>query len=407
MFQRFAFGVAMLVVSTAGTLSFAKDTRVVISVERPKASAVEISRPPFNGKRPAVDVAILLDTSNSMDGLIGQAKNQLWTIVQQFAKAKKHGQTPVLRVALFEYGNTNLPASEGYIRQVEPLTDDLDKLSESLFALKTSGGDEYCGQVISEAVKRLDWSKEPNGYKAIFIAGNEPFTQGSIHYSESCKRAIERGVVVNTIHCGSSQEGIKGEWQHGAQLAEGEFLNIDQDRTEVHIDCPQDKVIIQLNAELNKTYLWCGAAEARGRYEANQVEQDKNAERASPNAQISRAAAKAGSGYYNRNRDLVDTLAEDKEALKKLKDEELPDSVKKLQPEEREAYVRKVASRRAEVQKQINDLATEREKYLAAERKRLAQDTGGSTFGDATVQAIRKQLAKSGFENVDAAGQSK
>ena len=65
----------------------------------------------------------------------------------------------MLRVALFEYGNIGLPASEGYIRQVVPLTDDLDNLSESLFGLTTNGGDEYCGQVIDRAVKSLDWSK--------------------------------------------------------------------------------------------------------------------------------------------------------------------------------------------------------------------------------------------------------
>ena len=130
--------------------------------------------PPFTGTRPAVDVAILLDTSNSMDGLISQAKSQLWTIVQQFADAKKNGQTPILRVALFEYGNSNLPATEGYIRQVVQLTDDLDALSAALFTLKTRGGDEYCGQVINEAITRLAWSSEPNSYKAIFIAGNEP-----------------------------------------------------------------------------------------------------------------------------------------------------------------------------------------------------------------------------------------
>src|SRR5262249_26981284 len=154
-----------------------------------------------------------------------QAKSQLWTIVQQFAKAKKHGQTPVLRVALFEYGNTRLPASEGYIRQVVPLTDDLDKISECLFGLTTSGGDEYCGQVIDEALKRLDWSKEAGGFKAIFIAGNEPFTQGPVSYRDACKRAIEHGVVVNTIHCGDSGTGVEGKWQDGAQLAEGEFFN--------------------------------------------------------------------------------------------------------------------------------------------------------------------------------------
>src|SRR5437667_9384336 len=60
----------------------AAQAQVVITVERPKPAA-EV-RVPFQGERPAVDLAILLDTSNSMDGLIHQAKSQLWTIVQQF-----------------------------------------------------------------------------------------------------------------------------------------------------------------------------------------------------------------------------------------------------------------------------------------------------------------------------------
>ena len=67
----------------------------------------------------SVDVAILLDTSNAMDGLINQAKSQLWTIVQQFARAQKNNDTPLLRVALFEYGNTNLPAREGYLSDLQ------------------------------------------------------------------------------------------------------------------------------------------------------------------------------------------------------------------------------------------------------------------------------------------------
>ena len=133
-----------------------------------------------------------------MDGLISQAKSQLWKIVQKFSACEKSGQTPSLRVAVFEYGNTNLPASEGYVRQVVQLTDDLDRVSEALFSLKTNGGDEYCGTVINEALKRLDWTKESSAYKAIFIAGNEPFTQGSVDYQDTCKKAIESGVVVNT-----------------------------------------------------------------------------------------------------------------------------------------------------------------------------------------------------------------
>src|SRR3954468_16688157 len=124
-------------------------------------------------KEPLVQLALLLDTSNSMDGLIEQTKGQLWKIVNQFINAKQGGKRPEVQVALYEYGKSTLSAHNGYIRQIQPLTTDLDKISEELFALKTNGGDEYCGWVIREAVNHLAWSKRPDDLKVIFIAGNE------------------------------------------------------------------------------------------------------------------------------------------------------------------------------------------------------------------------------------------
>ena len=333
-----------------------------------------------------------------MDGLISQAKNQLWTIVQQFADAKKNGQTPILRVALFEYGNSNLPATEGYIRQVVQLTDDLDALSAALFALRTRGGDEYCGQVIDEAVTRLAWSSEPNSYKAIFIAGNEPFTQGPVDYHSSCKRAIENGIVVNTIHCGSYHAGVTGQWQDGAKLAEGEYFNINQDRAVVHIDCPQDTIIIRLNAELNKTYLWYGKKEARRRYAENQLAQDANAAESSAGALVGRAIAKAGGAYRNVRRDLVDTLADDAKALDKIQEAELPGVLKKMQLSDRKAHVERLAETRQQLQQRIATLKQQRDTYLAKQRPVEADNPGEATLGDAVVMAIQKQLRKSGFE---------
>src|SRR4051794_39426398 len=149
------------------------------------AEAKEPARPP----RPAVQLAILLDTSNSMDGLIDQAKTQLWSVVNEFVRARKDGRPPAIQVALFEYGKTTLPPGEGHVRLILPLTDDLDRVSEELFALKTNGGDEYCGWVIREAVNRLDWSRSSDVYKAIFIAGNEAFTQGPVNFHASCRAA--------------------------------------------------------------------------------------------------------------------------------------------------------------------------------------------------------------------------
>jgi len=401
MMVRNIFGAAALLAVFFLTTAEAKKVVITVekTVEKPDPVPVEpATKPPFTGTRAAVDVAILLDTSNSMDGLISQTKSQLWTIVQQFAKAQKNGQTPVLRVALFEYGNTRLPAAEGYLRQVVPLTDDLDKLSEALFALSTNGGDEYCGQVIDEAITRLDWSKEPNGYKAIFIAGNEPFTQGTVDYQESCQRAIERGVIVNTIHCGNHKAGVDGNWRHGAQLAEGEFFNIDQDRAIVHIDCPQDKIIIELNAKLNKTYLWYGDKSKRADYARNQVAQDVNAESLSEGIAVSRAATKASGAYLNNFRCVADTFAIDPDILKKVKESELPEVLQKLPADKREAYVKDVIAKRKAIQAKIGKLAAEREAYAAKERKRLATETGKATLGDAVVSAIQKQLVESGFE---------
>ncbi|MCA9262954.1 MAG: VWA domain-containing protein [Planctomycetales bacterium] len=392
--------IALAMAILGGTRSGdADEVDVVITVaNKEKVVVTSTSKPPFTGTRPSADVAILLDTSNSMDGLIGQAKSQLWTIVQQFATAQKNGQTPVLRVALFEYGNTNLPASEGYIRQVVPLTDNLDELSEKLFGLRTRGGDEYCGQVIDEAIERLDWSQEPNAYRAIFIAGNEPFTQGSVDYREACRKAIEGGIVVNTIHCGAYQAGVDGKWADGAKLAEGEYFNIDQDKKQIHIECPQDKIIIQLNAELNKTYLWYGKAELRDSLATNQVRQDVNASEASPESLLSRSVAKAGAAYRNVNRDLVDTYAVDADILSKVADEELPAELQKLNDSERKARILETKTRRDEISAKIAKLNREREEYLQQARVKLATDGGEQTLGDVVVKAVRDQLTEAGFE---------
>ena len=91
--------------------------------------------PDANGA-PVVQIAILLDTSNSMDGLIDQARTQLWRIVNEFGRAKRDGRAPQLQVALYEYGKSTLPAEQGYLRMIAPFTTDLDQLSEELFALK-------------------------------------------------------------------------------------------------------------------------------------------------------------------------------------------------------------------------------------------------------------------------------
>ena len=189
-------------------------------------------------RKPSIQIALLLDTSYSMDGLIDQAKSQLWSVVNEFIRAKRDGRTPVLEVALYEYGNNGLPAQEGFVRLVVPLTDDLDTVSGKLFALKTNGGEEFCGQVIRDAVAQLTWSRSSDVYKAIFIAGNEPFSQGPVDYHTACRAAIEKGIIINTIFCGPTPAGEQTGWKDGAVLADGRYMSIDHNQKVAVIPAP-------------------------------------------------------------------------------------------------------------------------------------------------------------------------
>ena len=351
--------------------------------------------PPAIARVPKVQIALLLDTSNSMDGLINQAKAQLWKVVNELADARQEGQQPDVQVALYEYGKSSLPQSEGYIRQILPLTADLDRISEELFALTTNGGSEFCGQVISQAIEELAWSKDQDDLKVIVIAGNEEFSQGPVDWRKAVKGAIARGVMVDTIHCGPYEEGVRGHWRDGALLADGAYMHIDQDRAVVHIAAPQDQEIAQLGEELNQTYLPMGSAGSAS-YE-RQAAQDSNAKGASAGSMVQRALFKSKANYNNARWDLVDAVKSGKVEIKKISDDKLPEKMRKMSKAERKAYVEKKKTDRARVQKKIAELNEARKKYVAEKRKEQAAE-GEDSFDEAMIKAVRTQAQKKNFK---------
>jgi len=349
---------------------------------------------PVSTGKPEIQLAILLDTSNSMDGLINQARTQLWNIVNELSGTARHGQSPELQIALYEYGNDRLAVKDGYIRQVLPFTIDLDKVSEKLFGLTTMGGQEYCGQVIKVATDSLSWSPKSEVMKLIFIAGNEPFTQGHVDYHVSCKSAIAKGITVNTIHCGSEQEGISGGWQQGALLADGSYSFIDANQHEPVIPTPHDTTLQKLNTALNNTYIPYGRQGSVG--QRNQNLQDTNALHASVGTSSSRVAAKASAQYSNASWDLVDAVQNNTVKLAKVKLADLPLVMQKQTPRERRAYIEKQAAARTQLRQQIAHTNTARTAFLTqAMKKRGIAVT--STLQTAISSALRKQAQKQGF----------
>lgn len=342
-------------------------------------------------KKPLIQVAVLLDTSNSMDGLIDQARTQLWRVVNELAVAKKNGVTPDLRVALYEYGNDGLRAP--HIRRVLPLTADLDKVSEELFALKTNGGQEYCGAVIDEATKQLQWSSSNADLKLIFIAGNEEFTQGSVDFHQACRRAIAKGIVVNTIFCGDKNEGIRTNWKEGAELADGSYLAIDQNVRVAEIPAPQDKEIAALGAALNKTYIAYGAAGAASA--SRQSAQDANLA-SKPTANVQRQVAKASAAYVNSSWDVIDAVNHGQLDVGKVAVKDLPKEMQSMTVAERKAYVAKKQKEREELQAKIRKLDAERRKYVAEKMK--TTKPAANTLDRAVVTAVRDSGTKKGYK---------
>lgn len=341
-----------------------------------------------------IQVAILFDASNSMDGLLEQAKSRLWNIVNELGTLRYQGQVPSIEISLYKYGHSELSATSNYIQQLVPLSTDLDLISKQLFEIKTNGGDEYCGAVIGTALFELNWSTNLSDLKMIYIAGNEPFNQGGIDYKEVCKNAATRQIFVNTIYCGDHAQGIREFWFDGAQIGLGDYFNINSNKAVVHIETPYDLKINAYNDSLNRTYLEYGTLGKEKK--AEQVHQDVNAGILAPSTMTERSIAKSSANYMNYHWDLVDA---DKKGIDitKLKEDELPEELKGKTEEEKKAYIERKKLEREKYQAEINKMAKDRQTFIDEEMKKRATEGSTDDFGTSVNKSINTKGESIGF----------
>lgn len=338
-------------------------------------------------KGQTIMIALLLDTSNSMDGLIDQTKAQLWKIVNEVAAAKGgDGTQPNIKIALYEYGNDRLSSDEGHIRQVSGLSDDLDVISEKLFSLSTNGGNEFCGQVIKTSLNQLAWSASNADLKMIFIAGNEEFTQGNVSVELACGAAKEKGVVVNTIYCGDFNDGITLGWKRGAELTGGTFMSIEQNSQTVYVPTPYDGQIAALNDKLNETYVYYGASGESKK--ALQILQDKNAASYGLANMAERSFCKSSHAYKNSNWDLVDAAKDNEKIIAETKSEDLPEEMRIMSLEQRKVYINQKSEARTKIQAEIQSLNTKRLEYIS---KNTPQSDKNKMLDASMMKAIMEQ----------------
>ncbi|MFL5811800.1 MAG: hypothetical protein ACJ749_19920 [Flavisolibacter sp.] len=364
----------------------------LLSAPPVKTATISTSPTPYKKSSQKIQAAILLDVSNSMDGLIEQAKAQLWNMVNVMGKAKCTDGDPQIEIALYEYGSPRNNVKQGYVKQISGFTTDLDMLSKNLFSLTTNGGDEYCGHVIYSSINELTWDSSPQSYKVIFIAGNEDFLQGDITYTKACGEASKKGIIVNTIYCGDRQQGIKEHWYLAGECGNGSFTNIDQDAKIEEIPTPYDSSLMVLNNKLNGTYMAYGASGTQ--YLMQQVEVDQLNSTANKSAALKRTKAKANPKLYrNSTWDLVDASKDDSSFIAKVDMRTLPDSLQKMSRADLSKIVNAKKQERSAIQIEIENLNLKREKFLAEERKKQAT-TNTATLETETEKMIRQQAKR-------------
>ena len=358
----------------------------------PTPERIAPPRPIEPGDR-IVELALCLDTSGSMDGLINAARVKLWEIVNDLALAKP---TPRLRVALLTYGNDGHNAENGWVNIDVAFTEDLDLVSQRLFALTTNGGTELVGRVLKSAGEKLDWNASDDVLKLIVVAGNETADQDQVfNYRDVCKATISKGVMINSIYCGNVADDIAPGWKEVSTLADGHFASIDQNNGTITIATPFDDELVTLSAAMNTTYIAFGA---QGEWaSSNQAAQDANAAGVGKAVAAQRAVTKGGQMYCNAQWDLVDACRQAEFKIEDVKTEDLPENMRTMTMEQRKAYVAEMDKKRAEMQTKVNDLNTKRSQYVEAEMKKMA-DAGSKSFDAAIRTAIRAQAASKGFK---------
>ena len=327
-----------------------------------------------------------------MSGLIDQAKNQLWNMVNVLSKVTCEGKMPSIEIALYEYGRTTNDIKEGFVKQISPFTQDLDKLFAELIVLKTDGGEEYCAQVMVHSLDELSWDTAGSSYKVIFIAGNESFLQGNVSFTIACEKAKKKGVIVNTIYCGNKEYGIKEHWDLGAECGNGSYSNIDHNAKPLSIPTPYDDSIIKLKDSFNETFIVYSEEGQRFYNAMMQADTVAIYNLDDPTKLTQYAIVKSNKNLISNPKwDLVDAIEKNPMVIDTVDMNTLDDSLKTKSRTELKKFVLQRLLERKAIRDRIAGLAIKQEKYIKAEKEKMKEV---QTLESEIQNIIREQVKR-------------
>ncbi|HEX7237776.1 MAG TPA: vWA domain-containing protein [Gammaproteobacteria bacterium] len=384
-----------IVVATVGAVLIYPTIRGNAAITPPPRNGIVA---PIGAKK--IEVVFVLDTTGSMGGLIQAAKEKIWSIASTLAQAQ---QAPEISIGLVAYRDRG----DAYVTRVVDLNRDLDSMYAKLMDFAADGGGdgpEAVNEALDAAVRRMSWSQDQSTYKVVFLVGDAPphmDYQDDVKYSQVIAAATAKGIVVNTIQCGTLSDTV-APWREIAALGHGRYFTVEQAGSAVAIATPFDSQIATLAAELDGTRLYYGSAEEQAAMAAKVEATTRLNEEASLAARARRGAfnvSSAGEANLLGNRELVDDVASGRVDLANVPPAQLPASVAALPEAEQRRLLADTAEKRDELKRRIADLAAQRDAYIEAQ----VDAAGGAdaSLDQQIYDAVREQAAPLGIEYKD------
>lgn len=342
-------------------------------------------------RRATIELLFVLDTTGSMGGMLEGAKAKIWGIVNDVLQQQGNAGVTI-RVGLVAYRDRG----DAYVTRVTPLSDNLDAVYAQLMSFRAQGGGdgpEDVRSAMAEAVRLGGWSAPgPRTSQVMFLVGDAPPHDDYRNMpatDTSARNAARRGIIVNTIQCGMDADTTQA-WRGIAQYGGGEYFAIAQDGGVEVMVTPYDQQLARLGEQIGATYLAYGASDKRVARQSAQVAMESSVAAAPAAAKADRALNKALNDKAYDDSDLVQKAAAGKVALPQIAEAELPDSLRRLEPGQRQAALDSAVAERRALQGKIVALSKQREQYLAEQR---SKSSGGKAGFDAAVStALKRQI---------------
>ncbi|WP_315836118.1 vWA domain-containing protein [Bradyrhizobium prioriisuperbiae] len=345
--------------------------------------------------KPTVDVAFVLDTTGSMSGLIEGAKRKIWSIATAIVDANPDA---TVRMGLVAYRDIG----DDYVTKSYALTTDIQDLYANLLELKARGGGDWpesVNEALDIAVNKMAWTEGADTTRVVFLVGDAPphmDYQQDKKYPETLQVARQKDILVNAVLAGDARD-TERVWRDIAQRGNGRFIPIPQDGGElVVIETPYDDEIIILQKEINGTVIPYGPKALQNRVELKKRQLSEVAaaapSSASDMASYINKRSKVSSEAVTGDGDLVSDIANGRQKLSSVKDDELPDALRTLAPEQRAAAVEKNTAQRKQLNEKLAALVMKRDKYVAEQKSKTPAKA--SSFDRVVEDTLKAQIKR-------------